>query len=164
MKLKEITNRSWLIVSDDNIRVGLISEKNSGGYLLLADRSKIEFSNQQELNKFFDVDVFGQIEFEEFDSPATDHYIGGYPVNHNHPIEIPSVDGLPLFVKRPQNGAAFAAGYYCIKIPRGWRNGFCPKLSTLQSYPYYGPMKTEIEMKQKLKSLRKTDKYIDDRN
>jgi hypothetical protein len=62
---------------------------------------------------------------------------------------------LPLFTKSGDSKSLYCAGYYVIKFDKGWVKSFCPKLITLQRYPYQGPFKTEIEMKQVLSNVSK---------
>ena len=57
---------------------------------------------------------------------------------------------LPLFTKSNQSKSLYCAGYYVIKFDKGWVKSFCPKAITIERYPYKGPFKSEIEMKQVL--------------
>jgi hypothetical protein len=44
-----------------------------------------------------------------------------------------------------------------IKFRKGWVKSFCPKLITLERYPFHGPFKSESEMKQMLTVLGRKD-------
>ena len=57
---------------------------------------------------------------------------------------------LPLFTKSNASKSLYCAGYYIIKFDKGWVKSHCPKLITIERYPYKGPFKTEFEMKQVL--------------
>ena len=58
IKLKPITETSWLVLSDtDNTRIGLLTEIRDN-YVLMAQGEKTEFLNRREVNKFFEEDVF----------------------------------------------------------------------------------------------------------
>ena len=50
---------------------------------------------------------------------------------------------VPLWTKEPNSKSWYAAGWYQIKQGRRWTVEFCPKLITLQRYPYQGPFYTE---------------------
>ena len=50
---------------------------------------------------------------------------------------------IPLFTKTKKSKSWYAAGWYRIKQGRSWDTVFCPKLITLQRYPYSGPCYTE---------------------
>ena len=60
-----------------------------------------------------------------------------------------------LAEKSSDSKSLYCAGYYCIKFEKGWVKSFCPKKITLERYPYKGPFKTEIEMKQVLANVSK---------
>ena len=44
-----------------------------------------------------------------------------------------------------------------IKFRKGWVKSFCPKLITLERYPFQGPFKTELEMRSILNSVSKAN-------
>ena len=58
---------------------------------------------------------------------------------------------LPLYTKRAKSKSQHCAGHYIIKFRKGWVKSFCPKLITLERYPFMGPWKTEEESKIELK-------------
>ena len=62
---------------------------------------------------------------------------------------------LPLFTKSDDSKSLYCAGYYTIKFEKGWVKSFCPKKITLERYPYKGPFKTDLEMKQVLSNVSK---------
>jgi hypothetical protein len=61
---------------------------------------------------------------------------------------------LPLFTKSNQSKSLFCAGHYVIKFPKNWVRSFCPKLITIERYPYSGPFKTEDEAKEALSNAK----------
>ena len=156
-KLKPITESAWLVISDtDDSRIGLLTEiKNQ--YVLILKGEKQQFLNRKEVSEFFHDDIFNNV-IEP--TPTIDvnkvQYIGGYPVDSECPIEI-FIPGknLPMFSKKEFSEVIYSAGYYCIDFPRNTVSSFCPKLSTLESYPYVGPLKSELEMKTELTRRRK---------
>jgi hypothetical protein len=50
---------------------------------------------------------------------------------------------VPLWTREPRSKSWYAAGWYCVKQGRTWTTELCPKLITLQRYPYRGPFYTE---------------------
>jgi hypothetical protein len=62
---------------------------------------------------------------------------------------------LPLFAKSDKSKSQYCAGYYVIKFRKGWVKSLCPKLITLERNNYYGPFKTENEMKIVLNTVNK---------
>ena len=62
---------------------------------------------------------------------------------------------LPLFTKSKKSKSLYCAGYYIIKFEKGWVRSFCPKMLTLDRYPFKGPFRTQLEMKQELANANK---------
>jgi hypothetical protein len=157
-KLKPITEKSWLVLNDaDENRVGLLTEIRDQ-YVLMVSGAKQQFLNRKEVNKFFNEDVFSSVPAEPIieDDVKKTYFINGYPVDFDNPSEV-LVKGnrLPLFSKKATSEVYYSAGYYCLNFPKNWMPAYCPKLSTLETYEYVGPFKTEIEMRSHLTKHRK---------
>ena len=157
VKLKPITETSWLVLGDtDDTRIGLLTEIRDN-YILMAQGEKKSFLGRKEVNKYFKEDVFKNVlEPEIEEAVQKDYYINGYPVDFDGPNEV-IIKGnkLPLFSKKATSEVYYSAGYYCLNFPKNWMPAYCPKLSTLETYEYAGPFKTEMEMRSSLIKLRK---------
>lgn len=156
-KLKPITETSWLVINDSNDnRVGLLTEMRDQ-YILMIKGEKQHFINRKEVNKFFNEDVFSNIDEVVTDSDVKkDYYINGFPVDFDNPKEvILKGNTLPLFCKKATSDVYYSAGYYCLFFKKNIMPAFCPKLATLKEYQYAGPFKDEFEMKLELTRLRK---------
>ena len=156
VKLKSITDKSWLVINDiDSDRVGLLTEIRNQ-YVLMVAGAKKQFLDRKEVKTYFNEDVFGTILEKEDDTIKKDFFINGYPVDFDSPNEV-IIKGnkLPLFSKKATSEVYYSAGYFCLEFPRNTMPAYCPKLSTLQSYTYAGPFKSEFEMKAELCRLRK---------
>lgn len=157
VKLKPITETSWLVLGDtDETRIGLLTEIRDE-YVLMAQGEKKKFLNRKEVNKYFEENVFDNIaEVVVEESVQKDYYINGYPVDFDGPNEV-IIKGnkLPLFSKKATSDVYYSAGYYCLHFPKNWMPAYCPKLSTLETYEFAGPFKSEMEMKSNLVKLRK---------
>lgn len=156
VKLKSITDKSWLVINDiDSDRVGLLTEIRNQ-YVLMVAGAKKQFLDRKEVNTYFNEDVFGTILEKEDDTIKKDFFINGYPVDFDSPNEV-IIKGnkLPLFSKKATSEVYYSAGYFCLYFPKNIMPAFCPKLSTLNSYEYKGPFKDEITMKAELLRLRK---------
>ncbi len=101
--------------------------------------------------------AINQIEsFVKESEHALPNEVHGYPTStapHNSMFDIRKK--LPLFTKSEDSKSLYCAGYYTIKFEKGWVKSFCPKKITLERYPYKGPFKTEIEMKQVMANVTK---------
>ncbi len=157
VKLKPITETSWLVLGDtDDTRIGLLTEIRDN-YVLMAQGEKTQFLNRKEVNKFFKEDVFQNVvQTEAVEDVKKDYFINGYPVDFDSPNEvILKGNKLPLFSKKATSEVYYSAGYYCLHFPKNWMPAFCPKLSTLETYEFAGPFKSELEMRSNLTKLRK---------
>ena len=65
----------------------------------------------------------------------------GYPYNAIFDVK----HQVPLWTQEPRSKSWYAAGWYQVKQGRSWTTEFCPKLITLQRYPYRGPFHTKEE-------------------
>ena len=155
-RLKSITETSWLVLTDTDERVGLLTTIKDK-YTLMVKNVKKNFTSRQEVNDFFEEDVFSHIiEVEKEEDIKKDFFIKGFPVDFDSPCEIVIAGNtLPTFSKKSTSEIFYVAGYYCLNFPKNWMPAFCPKLTTLQTYEYLGPFKTEKEMRFILNKIRK---------
>jgi hypothetical protein len=159
--LKEITTKSWLVLTDeDGENLGLLSQHTSGRYILLSKAGKVEFADKEDISTFFEEDIFSKVvsprimDQEEF-------FINSYPVGHTNPVGADPdnlISELPLYTKSAASKIYHCAGYYCVLFPKGWVLRYNPKLATLGKYEYTGPFKTEMETKSHLSMLKKNAK------
>lgn len=150
-----VPNKEWLIEAD-NIKIGSVS-KAKKGYIFLRNGKSINFKNLAEVNAQFGVAIFEESIKKHKPEPSTQGYViydypcGSKPYDPVYNIK----QKLPLYSKSSKSKSLFCAGYYVIKFQKGWRKAFCPKLITLERYPYKGPFKTEEEMKSQLTKVSK---------
>ena len=158
MKLKTITETSWLVVDDvETDRVGLLTEIRDR-YTLMIKGEKKQFLNRKEISDYFKQDIFTNIIEQKVVVEKTECFVKGFPVDYENPHEVVlrGVD-LPLYSKKLTSDIYYSAGYYCLNFPKNWMPAYCPKLSTLQSYEYAGPFLSEVEMRNQLSKLRKSN-------
>lgn len=154
VKLKHLTENSWLVLTADGFdRIGLLAEQREN-FIFIANDTKEYFGSKDELIEFFGSDVFATAEGVVTEETA-EYFVRGFPVEVE-PVEI-TVEGcdLAVYKKREASKVIYAAGYFCFEYPTGWVASHCPKLSTLEKRPYKGPFKTEKEMKFILSRARK---------
>lgn len=155
-RLRPITETSWLVLSDDDERVGLLTTMRDV-YTLMIKSQKHKFESKEKVNEFFNEDVFSQlITIEKEPEIKKDVFIRGFPVDGSEAYEIFTTESiLPLFTKKVDGDTIYGAGYYCLNCSKGWMPAFCPKLSTLASYELRGPYADDKEMRAELFKLRK---------
>ncbi|NBO99408.1 MAG: hypothetical protein EBU90_04675 [Proteobacteria bacterium] len=151
-----IPNQEW-IVKDNDRKIGSIYKKKRG-YDFIRKGQKLEFKNLEQVKTDLGITIIegGQskksIALDENQHVIYDFPCGSKPFNPLYNIK----KKLPLFAKSLKSQSLYCAGYYVIKFRKGWVKSFCPKLITLERYPYYGPFKTECEMKNMLNFLNKS--------
>jgi hypothetical protein len=160
VKLKSLTDKSWLVLADDGVQqVALLSEQKDK-LILIAKNVKTVFNNRAELQDFFAEDIFKNI-IENNPKEKAEYFVKGFAVDYDNPIEADIAkiaSPLPLYTKTATSGIYYSAGYYCLNFPKQWMPAFCPKLATLEKYSYEGPFRTEKEMKFVLTKLRRCQK------
>lgn len=151
-----IPNKEWLL-KDEQGKIGSI-QKMKKGYAFFKKGRQVEFHDLSEIKNYFHLDHLDETpKTARVEQKDQNYTIYDFPCS-NKPFEpLYSVKKkLPLFAKSSKSKSQYCAGYYIIKFRKGWVKSFCPKLITLDRYPYYGPFKTEQEMKLMLNNVNKS--------
>jgi hypothetical protein len=147
---KPIVDGKFWIVEQDGEKIATLHKKENNKFILSSTQGEVMFNKKQDLTKQFGEGFFltsSKIKVTTSE-PKECH---GYPTSCNPNNAMYDVRRkLPLFTKSMQSKSLYCAGYYIIKFDKGWVKSFCPKAITIERYPYKGPFKTEIEMKQVL--------------
>ncbi len=151
---KPIVDGKFWIVEQDGTKIATLHKKENNKFLLSSTSGEIVFNKKEELTKQFGREFFltnSKVKVTTLE-PKECH---GYPTSckpNNSMYDVRRK--LPLFTKSAQSKSLYCAGYYIIKFDKGWVKSFCPKAITIERYPFKGPFKTEIEMKQVLASAK----------
>jgi len=147
-----IPNKEW-IIKNDSQKIGTIA-KGKKGYSFYRKGQKFEFKSLDDIKKEIDLPILEDAQKSAVDEIVNSIY--GYPCS-SRPFEpVYNVKKkLPLFAKSSKSKSQYCAGYYVIKFRKGWVKSFCPKLITLERYPFHGPYKTEMEMRSILNVVNK---------
>lgn len=150
-----IPNKEWLI-EDNGVKVGSIS-KDKTGYNFLCNGKQIPLDVNDVKAQFGNLLFEESLKKNKTNSLTVDtHSIYDYPCSSKPFDPVYSVKKrLPLYAKSDKSKSQYCAGYYVIKFRKSWVKSFCPKLITLERYPYHGPFKTEAEMKSVLNTVNK---------
>lgn len=155
-----IPNKEW-IITDDQKKIGSIS-KNKKGFTFLKNGYRVFLKDTAEIKTQLGVALFEEglkkhrtIEQKEVPSYTIYEYpCSSKPFNPLFNVQ----KKLPLYSKSLKSKSKYCAGHYLIKFRKGWVKGFCPKLITVERYPYHGPFKTELEAKTLLNKINKNEK------
>ena len=155
IKAKPIIENKFWIVEEDGEKIATL-RKNDDNLFVMSNQLGIKiYKNKKDIINHFGKDFFVAKIIKEADNnlPTEVHNFPSSCIPHNSMYDIKRK--LPLFTKSIDSKSLYCAGYYVIKFDKGWVKSFCPKLITLQRYPYKGPFKTELEMKQVLTNVSK---------
>lgn len=143
-----VKNKCWL-VERDGVKYGTILA-NEQGVTLIHGNSRERFASLKLLKDKYNIVV----DRSKTPKPLLNrHEVNGYPCEHRpHNVLWEVQKKLPIFTKSRKSKSYFCAGYYLVKFNNGWVKSFCPKLITLNRYPFQGPFTTQEEMMEKLKA------------
>lgn len=152
-----IPNKEWLIRSELG-KIASVS-KHKKGYIVFQKGKTIPFKNLTDINDELGISITEekntknllentQVNYNIYDFPCSSRpYQPVYDVKKK----------LPLYAKSEKSKSRYCAGYYTIKFHKGWVKSYCPKLITLDRYPFKGPFKTEAEMREVLNNNNKNE-------
>ena len=154
IKAKPIVDGKFWIVEEDGERVATLHKKENNKFMLSSKEGEAHFNKKDDLVKRFGKDFF-QVKTKTTISDNADKEVHGYPAAckpYNAMYDVQR--RLPLYTKSAQSKSLYSAGYYAIQFNKGWVKSFCPKLITVERYPFKGPFKTELELKQVLSNVK----------
>lgn len=147
-----VPNKEWILANHGQ-KIGSIA-KIKKGYAFLRKGQKFEFKSLKEIKEELGVGELAGKSVEA--SKDEQNVIYGFPTSSKPYEPVYNVKKkLPLFAKSAKSKSQYCAGHYVIQFRKGWVKSFCPKLITLERYPFAGPFKTEVEMKAMLNSVNK---------
>jgi hypothetical protein len=149
-----VPNKSWLL-EDNGLKIGTLNKQRSS-YYILKNGEELSLGNAKDLQE-----KLGNILFEPelTKTYVTKEYaVYEYPCNSKPYGAVYNIKRkLPIYAKSTKSKSQYCAGYYVIKFRKGWVKSYCPKLITLDRYPFYGPFKSESEMKNMLSTINKKE-------
>ncbi len=149
-----IDNKFW-IVEQDGEKVATLRKNDDNRFVMSNEEGIKIYDTKESLTKEFGKKFF-VVKIVKESETALPNEVHGYPTSTNPYNAMFDIrKKLPLFTKSDDSKSLYCAGYYTIKFDKGWVKSFCPKKITLERYPYKGPFKTELEMKQVLSNVSK---------
>ena len=134
-----IPNQFWILKEGEN-KVGNI-EAGPNGFAVKIGNQIQSYKNISTIKQKIAISFEPTVKNLHDNSVNTVH---GYPTNgHPYNAIFDVKHQVPLWTQEPRSKSWYAAGWYQVKQGRSWTTEFCPKLITLQRYPYRGPYYTE---------------------
>ena len=152
-----LENRFWILESNGE-KVGTICRQEDRRYMFSCSDGTRIFDTQQQLQMNFNGEWMcgSSITAPKEEKENEDNSVYDYPSKfkpYNMVFDVKRK--LPLFNKIKKSKSLYCAGYYVIQFEKGWVRSYCPKLLTLDSYPFKGPFRTSLEMKTELSNANK---------
>jgi len=143
-----VKNKCWILEDDDGRKIGTI-HNNGSSITLVRGNKREEFNSLKKLSDRYNILVD---KINPAKQISESHKVYEYPCDHNAQNILWDIKHrLPIFTKGRKSKSFFCAGYYIVKFNNGWVKSYCPKLITLNRYPYQGPFKSQEEMIEKLR-------------
>jgi hypothetical protein len=143
-----VKNKFW-VVEDQGHRVATIQAVEDGGFVYVHDDQRERFTSIKILSKQYNI-TFDKVNKKSAKVVGND--IHGYPTQarpHNELYDV--TRKLPVYTKTAKSKSYFCAGYYIVQFESHWAKAYCPKLITLNRYPFRGPFATQEQMLQELR-------------
>jgi hypothetical protein len=144
-----VKNKCWVVESDGTKVATILANDGNKGVTLVHDGQREQFSSLKLLSDRYNI----IIDKNKVTKVAKEtHEVYGYPCENKPQNALWDVQHkLPVFTKGSKSKSFFCAGYYIVQFNNGWVKSYCPKLITLNRYPYQGPFKTQEERNIQLK-------------
>lgn len=144
-----VKNKCWVVENDGNKVATILANDNDKGVTLVHDGQRERFSSLKLLSDRYNI-IVDKTKVAKVVKETHDVY--GYPCENKPQNALWDVQHkLPVFTKGSKSKSFFCAGYYIVQFNNGWVKSYCPKLITLNRYPYHGPFMTKEEMQVQLK-------------
>ena len=145
-----VKNKFW-VVENDNVKVATIQAVEDGGFVYVENEQRCRYPTIKILSNIHNVtfDTSDKIKFDAAVDP-----LHGFPTNHKpYNILWDVKHKFPVFTKSKKSKSYFCAGYYAVKFNDVWVKCFCPKLITVNRYPYKGPWISEADLDKEMEQL-----------
>ena len=152
-----VKNKCW-VVEKDGEKYGSILA-NDYEVVLVHGNQRERFSNLKMLKDRYNIVLDSASPAKINNTTTSDVY--GYPCQGRARNILWEVQKkLPLYTRDAKSKSFFCAGYYVVKLNNIWEGAFCPKLITLNRYPFQGPFNTSEQMLAALAQQQKADHGI----
>jgi len=143
-----VRNKCWIVEDDRQNKVGTIMT-NPQGVVYQHNQQREQFASLKMLSDKYNIIVDKTPPKRVITESNT---VYDFPCEHKPNNVLWDVKHkLPIFTKGTKSKSFFCAGYYIVKFNNGWVKSYCPKLITLNRYPYAGPYDTLEEMQERLR-------------
>lgn len=134
-----IPNQFW-ILKDGDQKVGNI-EAAADGFSVKIGNNTQHYKDIKNIKQRIQIAFEPIVKNKTIPDPNTAY---GFPTTgRSYNVIYDVKHQVPLWTREIKSKSWYAAGWYRVKQGRTWTVEHCPKLITLQRYPYQGPFYTE---------------------
>lgn len=135
-----IPNQFWILKQNDR-KVGNIEARADGFSVKIGD----QVSSYKTINTIKQkIAIAFEPVAKNIGPGVVENTVHGFPtIGQAHNAIYDVKHQVPLWTREPRSKSWYAAGWYRVKQGRSWTVELCPKLITLQRYPYQGPYHTK---------------------
>lgn len=146
-----VKNKFW-IVEQAGKKIATIQAVDEGGFVYVSGDRRQKFASIKALKDHYNISIsYGR---NENNAKSKRHSIYGFPTDEKPHCEVFNLQKkLPIYAKNGRSKSYYCAGYYLIKFNNQWVKEFCPKLITLNRYPFQGPWATAEEQDLALREI-----------
>ena len=154
----EIVKDKFWIVEDAGIKLGLIRKTESSDFEVIIREDGFETLSLDALTSRFGSKILESKQVKKIESVEYGKDIDeveGYPSKHRAYNKSTDDKGIPVYTKTEKSKVIYAAGYYGLHFTGVWRNAYCVKRETLDTYEYIGPFKTKTQLEAEIARINK---------
>ena len=155
----EIVKDKFWIVEDAGIKLGLIRKTEYSHFeVIMRESLDIETLPFDALTSKYGSKILKckQVKkIESVDYGKDLDSVNDYPTKHRAYNKSKDDKGIPVYTKTEKSKVIYAAGYYGLHFTGVWRNAYCVKRETLDTYEYIGPFKTKTQLEAEIARINK---------
>jgi len=155
----EIVKDKFWIVEDAGIKLGIIRKtKYSHFEVIMRDSLDIETLPFDALTSKYGSKILKSKQVKKIESVDYGKdldSVNDYPTKHHAYNKSTDDKGIPVYTKTEKSKVIYAAGYYGLHFTGVWRNAYCVKRETLDTYEYIGPFKTKTQLEAEIARINK---------
>lgn len=155
----EIVKDKFWIVEDAGIKLGLIRKTEYSHFeVIMRDSLDIETLPFDALTSKYGSKILKSKQVKKIESVDYGKdldSVNDYPTKHRAYNKSKDDKGIPVYTKTEKSKVIYAAGYYGLHFTGVWRNAYCVKRETLDTYEYIGPFKTKTQLEAEIARINK---------
>ena len=140
---KQVLKNKYWIVEQEGEKIATIQAIEDGGFVYVNGEHRKRYPSIKVLSKEHNVNFEPQNILNKNNATQKLEVYGFPVVCKPYNILWDLQHRFPIFTKSKKSKSYLCAGHYLINLNNSWIKSFCPKLITLNRYPFKGPFTSE---------------------